>query len=266
MSVSAILDLLKKHYEREAQDRADTQSPSKVYPKEIQNLDKEASEWAFGCANLHSHLDREEVDGKAVLDFGCGAGTDMIYLRHLFEPREVLGIDLASSMIKKANKLFQDRGFANLRAEKLSLFEIPETKKFDLILSNAVIHLNPEKDKVFQHLYKISSNRSVMILSDFVVSKPLPQSLKQHYQTSKGLFLFGGLIPMEEYISLIHRTGFEEVDRMELLEFSPHQEIRTMLDHEDVPASEWKDLDQTKFHILVVRCKKRVEHESIAFR
>jgi len=265
MSISAILDLLKRHYEGEAKQREDHLSPSKVYPQNIQNLDKEASEWAFGCANLLNHLEESEVNGKRVLDFGCGAGTDMIYMRRLFEPKEILGIDLASTMIRKANALFESRGFSNLEAKKCELLGLPDQEPFDLILSNAVVHLNPEKQAIFDHLHKLCSSDGILILSDFVVSKKLPGFMKEHYESSEGLFLFGGLIPLDDYVGKIHKAGFAEVERLEMMEFSPHEEIRTMLEKNSPGQKELEELDSTHFYIITLKCKKNLPAETIAY-
>ena len=265
MSISAILDLLKDHYDQEVSQRETNSSPSRVYPKKIQELDPEASKWTFGCTNLLSHLDYDEVDGKRILDFGCGAGSDMIYLQRLFQPAEIVGIDLASAMIKKANDHFQARGFTNLIAKKIKLEELAPDKAFDLILSNAVIHLNPEKEKIFNQLYELTSENGSIIISDFVVSNELPQFMKQHYQSTDGLFLFGGLIPIDNYVDLIHQAGYEEVERLELIKFSPHKEIKTLLDSTKLSAEELKSLDSIDFFILALKCKKFLPSENIAY-
>lgn len=266
MSISAILELLKDHYEQEVRYREGNTSASRVYPEEVQELDPEASEWAFGCTNLLSHLENHEVDGQRILDFGCGAGADMIYLRRLFQPMEILGIDLASAMIDKANHHFVARGFTNLNAKKIKLEDLPIEESFGLILSNAVIHLNPQKEKIFNKLYELTSSDGIMVISDFVVSHELPQFMNEHYQSSDGLFLFGGLIPIENYLNLIHQAGFEEVERLELIEFSPHTEIRTLLESKNIESQKLDKLNAINFYILALKCKKHLKAENIAYR
>jgi SAM-dependent methyltransferase len=263
------LTKLASFYNQELELRHKTPSPSKIYPDALQKLDPEAGKFGFGCANLFSHLVPDNVDGKRVLDFGCGAGADMLYLSQLFEPNSVLGIDLSQKMVAQANQLFQNRDLQQLSARIGGLEILENEKKFDLILSNAAIHLNPEKNSLFKSLFSHLNPRGSLLVADFMVDAPLPLEFRERYEASEGFFLFGGLEPLTEYESHIHNAGFEEVERLELLEFSPLSEIRHLLETELGTTKATALLEKIKlirFYIAVFRAVPRMEVERIGFQ
>jgi len=265
----SFLPNLADFYDQELELRHKTKAASKIYPDSLQELDPEAGEYGFGCANLFSHLSADQVNGARVLDFGSGAGADMLYLSKIFKPLSILGIDLSQKMVEQANQLFKSRGLTSVSAQCKNLDDIHANDRFDLILSNAVIHLNPEKSPLFEKLRSILVPSGFLLLADFMVSEPLPVEFRQRYDTSEGLFLFGGLETINAYENHIHTSGFEEVERLELIEFSPLNEIRTVLDQEMETSKANALLDQiksTRFFIAVFRAKPLMEVEEIGFQ
>jgi len=251
------INTLAKHYDQEARERLQNPKDSGIYSQNLKDLNPENSRLGFGCAELFTFLEKEQIQNKRVLDIGCGAGADMIYLNQIFSPKEITGIDISEEMIGLANQRFSQ---THLKAIKTSIEEFSDPQKYDLILSNAVIHLNQGKTPIFQKIYDLLEDEGEFLCADFMTQTPVHPKLIQEFQTSGGLFLFGGLESRDVYLNGLASAGFEEVEVLETRCFDPSPQIRNILASKpDLLSS----LRQSQFLIVILKARKKAPSQII---
>jgi 2-polyprenyl-3-methyl-5-hydroxy-6-metoxy-1,4-benzoquinol methylase len=244
-------------YAREIREREESKSQSRTWGEQSKAAAPEFSPWAFGCADILPFLDPELIHGKSVLDFGCGAGSDMALLASRFRPSSISGIDLSPEMTEKANALFKENQI-KAHAKCLELNELPQGEQWDFILSNAVIHLNPEKLDILKQLTKHLSKDGVLFIADFMVESPLPSLLTREFDKSEGLFLFGNLSPVSHYLESLTQTGYEEIEVLKKFQFDPRDEIIRLLQARMTSAQLKKckrKLDSNRFYIVILQAR-----------
>ncbi len=252
------LDKLAKHYDLEARTRLEKPHESGIYSQNLKTLNPENSRLGFGCAELFAFLDEKQIRGKRVLDIGCGAGADMIYLNQLFSPQTITGIDISNEMVQLASKRFVG---SNLKAIQTSIHEFEEQQHYDQIISNAVIHLNQDKSRIFQKIYTLLKDDGEFLCADFMTEQPVAPQLLEEFLASGGLFLFGGLESKEVYLNGLAEAGFEEVEVLETRSFDPTNQIQNLLTQN--PAL-LKSLKQSKFLIVILKAKKQAQYQLIS--
>jgi arsenite methyltransferase len=146
------------------------------YPADLLERVPDASAESFaGVANPFS-LGRLQP-GEDVLDLGCGAGTDSLVAAQMVAPAgRVVGIDMTAEMVAKARSSARAMGMTNVEfvegeAERLAL--VDET--FDVVLSNGVIDLIPDKDRVFAELYRVLRPSGRLQLADVTIQRPVSE-------------------------------------------------------------------------------------------
>jgi ubiquinone/menaquinone biosynthesis C-methylase UbiE len=238
-------------------------TPSRTYHEELRQSEPDITSLGFGCADIFSFLDPSEIQQRRILDFGCGAGSDLALIAKKYQPSEALGVDICPEMVNEANALFKRQKLQNVQAIAGTLPDLKsDIKAFDFIISNAVIHLNPQKEKLFTELYRLCSESGVMLIADFATSKALPEELAGQYRNSGGLFLFGGLEPLEVYEQGLAKAGFEEIEKLKLFHFDPLPEVRSLL----IQAAGRKKMEciyqkmkGILFHIVIYKIRKKAE-------
>lgn len=149
--------------------------------------------------------------GDTVLDLGSGAGNDCFVARSIVgESGKVIGIDFASNMLKKARENAAKLGYSNVEFIKGDIEEIPlEDSLIDVIVSNCVLNLVPDKEKAFKQMYRVLKNGGHFCVSDVVLQGVLPESLIQDAEMYAGCV--SGAIQKDQYLEIIQRTGFKNV-------------------------------------------------------
>jgi arsenite methyltransferase len=146
--------------------------------------------------------------GHKVLDLGSGAGNDCFVARATIgETGWVTGLDFSEEMIDKARKNLQKMGFANMDFVAGDIEDMPlESETFDVVLSNCVINLVPDKQKAFAETMRVLKPGGHFCFSDVVLKGMLPDALKTDAELFAGCV--SGAMEMEEYLEVIRQAGF----------------------------------------------------------
>ena len=149
--------------------------------------------------------------GDVVVDLGSGAGNDCFIARHeTGETGKVIGVDFTPAMIDKARKNAEARGFNNVEFRQGDIENMPITaNSADVIVSNCVLNLVPNKDAVIKDIYRVLKPGGHFSISDVVLVGALPEGLRKDAEMYAGCV--SGAIQKEVYMELIHANGFENV-------------------------------------------------------
>ena len=149
--------------------------------------------------------------GDVVVDLGSGAGNDCFIARHeTGETGKVIGIDFTPAMIDKARINAEARGFNNVEFRQGDIEKMPITSNVaDVIVSNCVLNLVPNKDGVFKEIYRVLKPGGHFSISDVVLVGTLPDGLRKDAEMYAGCV--AGAIQRQVYLELIQSNGFENV-------------------------------------------------------
>jgi SAM-dependent methyltransferase len=145
------------------------------YPAEIANVPETAAESFAGVANPFE-LGRLEP-GEAVLDLGSGAGTDSLVAAQMVGPEgRVVGIDMTPEMLDKARRAASELGASNVEFLEAEAEKLPfDDATFDVVISNGVVDLIPDKDAVFSELYRVLKPGGRVQLADVTIQNPVSE-------------------------------------------------------------------------------------------
>jgi len=151
------------------------------------------------------------MPGQTVLDLGSGAGNDCFVARELTgESGRVIGVDMTIEMIQKAKENANRRGFENIEFILGDIENLPlENSHVDVVISNCVLNLVPDKEKAFLETYRVLKSGGHFSVSDVVVLGELPEQLREQAELYAGCI--SGAIQKEVYLKIITDTGFTDV-------------------------------------------------------
>jgi len=154
----------------------------------------------FGLADLK--------EGERVLDLGSGSGTDIfIAAKKVGKGGKVVGVDMTDKQLEKAERLRREGGFENVELVKSHIEKLPSPdQSFDVVISNGVINLSPEKEKVFAEIARVLKSGGRLALSDIVTSRQLSERIKSSAELWAACI--GGAIPQDDYRAMIENAGF----------------------------------------------------------
>lgn len=147
--------------------------------------------------------------GNTVVDLGSGAGNDCFVGRHeTGESGKVIGIDFTEAMIDKARNNAEKLGFNNVEFRLGDIEKIPVTSNVaDVVVSNCVMNLVPDKIKAFSEVYRILKPGGHFSISDIVLTGELPDKIKNAAEMYAGCV--ASAIQKEEYLQIIKDAGFK---------------------------------------------------------
>lgn len=150
-------------------------------------------------------------EGDIVIDLGSGAGNDAFVARAITgETGKVIGVDFTDEMIIKARENADKLGFNNVEFRFGDIEKIPVTdNKADVIISNCVLNLVPDKVKAFREIYRVLKPGGHFSVSDVVASGELPDSIKAGAELYAGCV--SGAINKTDYLEIIENTGFKNM-------------------------------------------------------
>lgn len=176
--------------------------------EELHNLLADSDITTFGCGNPLAFSEVRE--GDVVLDLGAGAGLDLLIAARKVGPSgKVIGVDMTEEMISKAKENIQAAGVKNVEVRKGLIEDLPvASSSVDWVISNCVINLSPEKEKVFSEISRVLKPGGRVVVSD-MVGENIPQWLREN----KDLYnaCISGVISEKEYISGLLKSGLEKV-------------------------------------------------------
>ena len=163
----------------------------------------------LGCGNPTALASLKE--GETVLDLGSGAGFDSFLAAQKVGKRgRVIGVDMTPEMIARATDNARNGGYKNVEFRLGEIEQLPVADaNVDVIISNCVINLSPEKEKVFAEAYRVLKKGGRVLISDIVLLKELPQSIRDSIAAYIGCI--AGAVLKDDYIGLMKAAGFRDV-------------------------------------------------------
>jgi arsenite methyltransferase len=149
--------------------------------------------------------------GHTVLDLGSGAGNDCFVARAETGPGgKVIGIDFTPAMIEKARLNADKLGFNNVEFREGDIENMPlHAEAADVVISNCVLNLVPNKENVFREIYRVLKPGGHFSISDVVLVGDLPDALQKDAEMYAGCV--AGAIQKDHYLGLVHQCGFQQV-------------------------------------------------------
>ena len=149
--------------------------------------------------------------GDTVVDLGSGAGNDCFVAREeTGEQGHVIGLDMTPEMVQKARKNAEKLGYENVEFLLGDIEEMPiGDRKADVVVSNCVLNLVPDKKRAFSETYRILRRGGHFSISDIVTRGSLPDGLRNDAEMYAGCV--AGAIDLEQYLSIIRDAGFTAV-------------------------------------------------------
>jgi ubiquinone/menaquinone biosynthesis C-methylase UbiE len=169
----------------------------------------EGANLGLGCGNPIALASLKQ--GETVLDLGSGAGFDcFLAANKVGKNGKVIGIDMTAEMIGKARENARKNNYKNVEFRLGDIESLPvEDNSVDIVISNCVINLSPDKPKVFKEAFRVLKPGGRMMVSDIVLLKELPDFIRNYVSAYVGCL--SGAIKKEEYIKIIKTTGFQDV-------------------------------------------------------
>lgn len=163
----------------------------------------------MGCGNPVALASLKE--GETVLDLGSGGGFDcFLAANKVGKKGRVIGVDMTPDMIKRARENARKGNYINVEFRLGAIEKLPVVdSSVDIIISNCVINLSPDKRKVFKEAFRVLKPTGRLMISDMVLLKELPDSMKNSIEAYVGCL--SGAIMKEEYIKAIKAAGFKKV-------------------------------------------------------
>jgi len=165
------------------------------------------SNLGLGCGNPGSLGTIKE--GDVVLDLGSGAGMDaFLAARRVGKKGKVIGVDITKEMVRKARRNAKRNGFDNVEFRHGDIEDLPvESSLIDVVLSNCVINLVPDKSKAFKEAFRVLRSGGSMYISDMVLLKELTERQREDEDLIGGCV--GNAILRDEYLGLVKAAGFQ---------------------------------------------------------
>jgi ubiquinone/menaquinone biosynthesis C-methylase UbiE len=167
----------------------------------------EGAELGLGCGNPTALA--EINPGEVVLDLGSGAGVDcFLAAQKVGERGLVIGIDMTEDMLDRARENARKGGYANVDFRQGEIENIPvQDSTVDLVISNCVINLAPDKVRVFREIYRVLKPGGRLCVSDIVSKGRIPDLVREDMEKWAGCV--AGALEKTEYLGIIRNLGFQ---------------------------------------------------------
>lgn len=186
-------------------------------------------------AGVGYHFQNDVIKrGMKVLDIGSGSGTDLLVAAGLVGPKgRVVGIDITKPMMEKAKKATKSNGFKNVSVILADAESLPfKDASFDVVISNGVINLIVDKEKVFREIGRVLKPGGFLSLADIVLGKRISEQSRQDPQLWAECIV--GALPEDQYVKVIRNAGFKNitiVDSFSYFDNSPSKNTREVADY-----------------------------------
>jgi SAM-dependent methyltransferase len=188
------------------------------YSEEEMNSVPRGANLGLGCGNPIALASIKE--GETVLDLGSGAGFDSFLAASRVGPAgKVIGVDMTPEMIKRARENAAIGGYSNVQFRQGDLEDLPvEDKSVDVVISNCVINLVPDKKKAFEEAFRVLKPGGRLMVSDLVLRQELPLRIRESIEGYVGCI--SGAAMKDAYLDAIRSAGFDDVEVIEESAFS----------------------------------------------
>lgn len=172
-------------------------------------IPQDADIQSFGCGNPLAFA--AVLPGDTVVDLGSGAGLDLLLAAGRVGPDgKVIGVDLTDEMLSRARENVAKAGLDQVELRKGKIEELPvESESVDWVISNCVINLSPEKDRVFSEIARVLKPGGAMLVSD-IVADNLPGWFRKIPGALEACV--GSAVGETEYLAALHNAGLEAVE------------------------------------------------------
>jgi len=224
--------------------------------KEVGDMPQDVT--SFGCGNPVNFI--KVKPGEVVLDLGSGAGLDLILAARKVGPTgRVIGLDMTDEMIEVCRRNLKAANIENGEVRKGEMEKMPvDDGAIDWIISNCVINLSPEKEKVFAEAYRVLKPGGSVLVSD-IVTCDLPEEYRDNITAWVGCI--AGAVDEEEYLRLMREAGFEDVKVVDKMMYNAKNLVTLAGDAcgcgSDAPAVDQKVIDKYADRVASVKVSAR---------
>ncbi|HSO13988.1 MAG TPA: arsenite methyltransferase [Anaerolineales bacterium] len=183
---------------------------SDLYPADLlATLPEGESSVSYGCGDPVTLASLQP--GQTILDLGSGAGLDCFFAaKKVGETGKVIGVDMTPEMIERARSSAKRMNITNVEFRQGYIEDLPvDSNTVDVVISNCVINLSPDKSKVFAETFRVLKPGGKLAVSDIVTDGPLPDAIKQSLSAWAGCV--AGAVEAGEYIGMMEAVGFTNV-------------------------------------------------------
>jgi arsenite methyltransferase len=179
------------------------------------------ADMSLGCGNPVALASLEE--GETVVDLGSGGGLDCFLAAKKVGPSgHVIGVDMTPEMLDKARANCRKGRYKNVEFRLGEIENLPVANNTaDVVISNCVINLSPEKQRVFKEAFRVLKPGGRLLISDMVLLKDIPEEIKKNILAYVGCI--SGAEMKSRYIQMIERAGFNEIEVVEETTLRPEQ-------------------------------------------
>lgn len=180
------------------------------YSKDELDAVPDGANLGLGCGNPVALASLEA--GETVLDLGSGAGFDcFLAAQRVGETGHVIGVDMTAEMLAKARANAEKGGYTNVEFREGEIESLPvDDNSVDIIISNCVINLSPDKNKVFGEAHRALKPGGRIMVSDLVLLEEPPKELRESVAMYSACV--GGALLKEDYLEAIRSAGFHDVE------------------------------------------------------
>ena len=230
-----------------------------LYPQaEIVNLPEDAVAVSAGCGNPTAIASLKP--GMTVVDLGSGGGIDAFLSAKKIGPSgKVYGIDATPEMIYRARKTAKENGYGNVEFRLGEIEHIPlDAGTADVVISNCVINLSPDKEQVFREAFRILKPGGRLAVSDIVLLKELPDAIRKDMKAWSECV--SGAISEEKYIGALRTAGFDNIKVEDRVIYTHDQLVSYLQDAPSASATKAANVDLAQlvasYKITAVKPKK----------
>ncbi|MGO9118573.1 MAG: arsenite methyltransferase [Desulfomonilaceae bacterium] len=167
------------------------------------------SDLGLGCGNPHGIAGLRP--GETVLDLGSGAGFDaFLAAKQVGKTGRVIGVDMTPEMVAKAREFAKGEEYSNVEFRLGEIDNLPVSdSSVDVIMSNCVINLSPDKRRVFREAFRILRPGGRLAISDVIATAPLPEAVRNDLALYSSCI--GGAVTIDELETMLHESGFQGI-------------------------------------------------------
>lgn len=189
----------------------------------------EGANLGLGCGNPVALASLRE--GEVVIDLGSGAGFDcFLAAKAVGEKGRVIGVDMTPEMLDQAKNNARKGGYGNVEFRLGEIENLPVADNTgDIIISNCVINLSPDKERVFRETFRVLKPGGRLMVSDIVLLNPLPEAVKASLEAYIGCI--AGASMKDDYLKSIGKAGFRDIQIVDESSFS----VKDFINHPTVP-------------------------------